>query len=214
MSKLTEYVPRQSDSIKHACSLLWDIVAQIKPYPKEIIRSAIQKLMSLLKNQTPEVLIEFMNKCIESIGSTQTGATITSVKVLKKIISQIKSKFDDNEAKIRKSELGDEEQIDHLNCKDKFGVYFRDGQKLTALLIEDIRRYTNYSNAQWRQGFLNAQNIENLEILNMPYNHYNNIEGRLKMIPYLLKQSDSTLSDEHIDKLWKILIVDSVIPIE
>jgi hypothetical protein len=170
--------------------------------------------MSLLKNQTPEVLIKFMNKCFKSIGSTQSGATITSVKILKKIISQIKSKFEDNEAKLKKNELSDDEQVEYLNCKDKFGKYFVEGDKLTQLLIEDLRRYTLYTNAQWKNGSLNQANIDSLEILNMPYNHFANIEGRLKMIAYILKQAQIGLSDTHIDDLWQILVVNSQIPLE
>lgn len=214
VSKLTQYVGRQSETVKDACSLLWNVTAQVKPYPKEIIRSAITTLMSLLKHQTPEVLIGFMNKCIQSIASTQSGATITSAKILKKIIAQIKQKFDDNETKIRKNDLGEEEQVDHLNCKEKFGEYFKDGQKLTSLMIEDLRRYTAFINSQWQIGAINPGNIDTLEVLNMPYNHYGNIEGRLKMVVYLLKQCQCGLKDEHIDSLWEILVVKSQILIE
>lgn len=170
--------------------------------------------MGLLKHQTPEVLIEFMNKCIETIASSKTGATITSAKILKKIIAQIKQKFDANEDKIKKNELSDDEQVEHLSSKEKFGEFFKDGQKLTTLMVDDLRRYTAFVNSQWLSGVINAGNLETVEILNMPFNHFANIEARLKMIAYLLKQAQCGLSDDHIDSLWEILVVKSIIPIE
>lgn len=69
VSKLTQFCQRMTTASFKACQLFWDIACQVRPYPKEIIESSIDKLKELLMNQEREIKMEYLDKSFDSLTS-------------------------------------------------------------------------------------------------------------------------------------------------
>lgn len=50
VAKLIQYCQRQTPAVLKAAALFFEIACLVRPYPKEVIESAIDKLIGLLLN--------------------------------------------------------------------------------------------------------------------------------------------------------------------
>lgn len=105
--------------------------------------------MNLLKAHVSETLLQFLRRSFNHVEGHSPSGTLSSIKIIKKLFTMIKDKFEENERKFKKDDLGEDEQVEHIAAKDAFNAYFKECGKLVTLLIEDLARYCAYASTQW-----------------------------------------------------------------
>jgi len=83
------------------------------------------------------------------------------------------------------------------------------------ILIEDIIHYqTKVAQDLFKKGVFTNETVEQVEILDLPFNHRNNMFQRINFILQMLMHSSEKLKQEHLNILWDLLAVNSQITID
>jgi hypothetical protein len=69
--------------------LFWDIAIQKRPYQKDLVENAIDKLISLLKMQEREPKMQYISHAYECLSEHRSS--LQAVRVMAKIIEDIPS---------------------------------------------------------------------------------------------------------------------------
>ena len=64
-----------------------------------------------------------------------------------------------------------------------------DKHNVLDLVIKDLARYIDKANDLWKSGVLKKENIDQIELFNLPFTHRSNVANRLAFLRSLLSSS-------------------------
>jgi hypothetical protein len=64
-----------------------------------------------------------------------------------------------------------------------------DKHNVLDLVIKDLARYIDKANDLWKSGVLKKENIDKIELFNLPFTHRSNVANRLAFLRSLLSSS-------------------------
>lgn len=82
------------------------------------------------------------------------------------------------------------------------------------MVIFDLSEYTDRANQEWDKGTMHKDNIDYVELFNLPFSHRSNIAARLAFIRQLLNFSGTHIQQSELDQIWDILLTKSKIPLD
>ncbi len=124
---------------------------------------ACEKFNELIRNWDKDQKGEYVYLCIENIKEHR--APLQSIKILIKILDQMPQYKQGNLPTIYDTA---NQLIEQMHLVD--------------LIINDVVHYLKIANELWAKGVINQDNVENTELLDLPYTHRANIYFRLNLI--------------------------------
>lgn len=171
LSSLISYANRPPQAVQLQTQLFFDIAVQNRPYPKELVEIAIDKLIGTVRiAQESPLRIGFILRAYETLSDHR--ASIQCIRVISKILDEVPShRYSDNRTRYEvASELIDQ-------------------YKLLDLVIADLQMYSEAVNQLWDRGELKRETIDSVELFRLPFTHRSNVANRLSFIRQLLNTS-------------------------